>query len=74
MFNGLSLTTTHVTLHLHLLEDARSKHVFLYCDAMAPTGRACLDNTISASAAFTFFANLLLFELEFRLMAVVKIG
>jgi hypothetical protein len=74
MFTGLPLTTTHVTLHLHLLEDARSKHVFLYGNAMATAGRACLDDTICASTAFTFIANLLFFELEFRLMAGVKIG
>lgn len=74
MFNGLPLTTTHVTLHLHLLEDARGKHMFPYRDAMAAASRACLDDTICASAAFAFIANLLFFELEFRLMAIVKIG
>jgi hypothetical protein len=74
MFNGLPLTTTRVTLRLHLLEDAWSKHMFPYGDAMATAGRACLDDTICASAAFTFITDLLFFKLEFGLMAIVKIS
>jgi hypothetical protein len=74
VFYGLPLTTANIALHLHLLEDTRSKHVFPYGDAMAATGRASLDDTIRASTTITFIADLLFFELEFCLLAIVKIG
>jgi hypothetical protein len=74
MFNGLPLTTARIALHLHLLEDARSKHVFPYGDAMAAAGRACFDDTIRASATITFVAYLLFFELKFCFLAIIKIG
>jgi hypothetical protein len=48
--------------------------MFPYCDTMPATGRARLDDAICASATLTFIADLLFFELEFGLLAIVKIG
>ena len=73
MLNRLPLTTTGVTLYLHLLEDAWRQHVLPDGNTMPTAGRTSIHNAIRTSAAFTLIADLLFFELELGLMAIVRI-
>jgi hypothetical protein len=74
MLDSLALTSADVAIYLDLLENTGSKHVLLDLDTMSTTAVAGVDLSISASTSLAFLANLLLLELEFGRVAVVKIA
>jgi hypothetical protein len=73
MLDRFPLTSTRITLHLHLLEDSWSEHVFLYGNSMSTTYRTCVNNAVRTASAFTLFAYLLFLKLKLGLVPIVEI-
>jgi hypothetical protein len=74
VFYGFPLSTADIACNLHLLEDARRKHMFLDLHPVPATARTLIHLSIRASTTLALLANLLLLELEFRLVPIIKVS
>ena len=74
MLNGLALAATSFAVHLHVLENSRRQHVFAHDDTVAAALGAAVNLAVGAAAAVALFADVLLLDGEFVLVAVVKIA
>jgi hypothetical protein len=71
---GFPLPAADIACNLHLLEYPRRKHMFLDLDPVPATTRTLIHLSIRAPATLALLANLLLLELEFCLMPIVKVS
>ena len=73
MLDRFPLAPACIACHLHLLEDARCKHVFLDLHTMSITNMASIHLSISTSTSLALLSNHLILQLELGGMAIVEI-
>ena len=74
VFDCLPLPVTFIALHLYLLEYPWREHMFLHHRSPSPTPGTGFHHPVCGAAAFAFFADLLLLDAEFVLLACVEIS
>jgi hypothetical protein len=73
VLDDLPLSAAYITVRLHLLENARREHMFLYYHASPPTFMTRVDLPIRTAAPLTVLADLLLLNGELGISAIVEI-